>query len=249
MDDRFERSGLPTVVRVEPMDGWPMPTKGERRRDELLRAGVDLLLEQGWSSLTARGVAERAGLTPSLVGYHFGSQWRLKSQVVDVVLDEVFSPFLDEVVRHPTWQLGLAAVLRGHDQDLEGRAGEVDHLGHDSHDSHDLVLDDFDDLAGYARVEVNRRRVLADLVAASLQDAVIRDQLRAALGDVRERLVPWLRDTGVPVQHVGATATVVVAVLDGLLLHSVIDDHLRVASVADVLERLGGPAATVSPPT
>lgn len=196
---------------------------------------MDLLLERGWSSLTARGVAERAGTAPSLVGYHFGSQWRLKSQVVDVVLEEAFSPFLDEVVRYPSWQLGLAAVLRGHDDDPDGPTS------HDGDEAHDLVLDDFDDLVGYAQATVNRRRVLADLVAAPLQDAVIRDQLRAALGDVRERLVPWLQDTGVPEQHVRATATLVVAVLDGLLLHQVVDDRLRVADVADVLRRIAGP--------
>ncbi len=140
MDRRLRRSsscggpdrgpGLHTVVRVGRVDGWLIPTKGERRRDELLRAGVDLLLERGWSSLTARGVAERAGTTPSLVGYHFGSQWRLRSQVVDVVLEEVFSPSLDEVVRHPSWQLGLAAVLRGRDDNLEGLAS---HGGHQDH--------------------------------------------------------------------------------------------------------------------
>ncbi len=53
--------------------------------------------------------------------------------------------------------------------------------------------------------------------------------------------MPWLQDTGVPGQHVRATATLLVAVLHGLLLHAAVDDHLRVADVADVLRLLVGP--------
>jgi AcrR family transcriptional regulator len=199
---------------------WPVVTRGERRRDELVRAGMDLLLEQGWASLTARAVAERADAPPSLISYHFDGLQRLKVEVVVAVLDELFDPMIDQLVSRPTWQDGLAAAVR--------------HYAPAPAD--DDVAADYDDLAGGAELELDRRRVTLDLVAASRQDVVVRDCLRQALADARERLLPWLVGTGVPESRAPATAALVVAVLDGLLLHSVVDPDLPVDGVADLVE-------------
>lgn len=47
--------------------------RGRATRERLLEAAVSLVGEVGWSGVTTRLVAERAGVNPGLVHYHFGS--------------------------------------------------------------------------------------------------------------------------------------------------------------------------------
>ena len=204
--------------------GWDVPTKGERNRDALVRAGVDLLLTRGWETLTARCVAGRAGQAPSAVNYYFGGVRRLQHEVVDTVLHDLYRPVIDEVARHPSWQQGLAAAVRAHHQER-------------------APLDDEDTSRWEPEQGSDHHDVLAELVAASLQDGVVRDQLRVALDHLRRRLVPWLERTGVPPEHAYATAVLVVATLDGLVLHTAVDDRLPAGDVADVLELSPVPTA------
>lgn len=42
-------------------------------RERLRTAAVELIAERGWTAVTTRTVAERAGVTAGLVHYHFGS--------------------------------------------------------------------------------------------------------------------------------------------------------------------------------
>lgn len=48
-----------------------MSTRGEATRARLLAAALDLIPEVGWGAVSTRGVAERAGVNPALVHYHF----------------------------------------------------------------------------------------------------------------------------------------------------------------------------------
>lgn len=83
----------------------------------------------------------------------------------------------------------------------------------------------------------------AELITAALQDPEVGAVLRAVLADARSRLVPWLRETGA-VEPEGL-ATLVVAALDGLLLHRLTDPDLpldAVAVAADALARAHPPA-------
>jgi AcrR family transcriptional regulator len=53
-----------------------MPTSAERGREvraRLLAAAAALIAERGWSAVTTRTLAERAGVGPGLVHYHFTS--------------------------------------------------------------------------------------------------------------------------------------------------------------------------------
>src|SRR5262249_10099738 len=52
-------------------------------RDALLDAAVMLFAEQGVAATTSAGIAERAGVTPAMVHYHFRSRERLLDAVVD----------------------------------------------------------------------------------------------------------------------------------------------------------------------
>ncbi|SDF78851.1 transcriptional regulator, TetR family [Lentzea fradiae] len=47
--------------------------RGRRTREQLLDAAAALVGETGWGAVTTRLVAERAGVNPALVHYHFSS--------------------------------------------------------------------------------------------------------------------------------------------------------------------------------
>lgn len=94
----------------------PAAVRGRAVRQRLLAAAVELVPERGWSAVSTRLLAERAGVTPSVVHYHFPSLSALLNeaavgvmrQVLDdagAVLDEASSP-ADAV------ELLLAAVDR-----------------------------------------------------------------------------------------------------------------------------------------
>ena len=51
----------------------------------------------------------------------------------------------------------------------------------------------------------------------------------------REQLTGWLHDVGVPGEHVEGAAVLLVAVLDGLLLHHAVDPALPLAWAADAV--------------
>lgn len=48
-----------------------MSSRGAATRDRLLAAALALIPELGWGAVTTRAVAERAGVNPGLVHYHF----------------------------------------------------------------------------------------------------------------------------------------------------------------------------------
>ncbi len=88
--------------------------------------------------------------------------------------------------------------------------------------------------------EPRTARITAELVAASLQDPEVGELVRRALADARARLVPWLADAGETEPE--GLATLVLAALDGLALHRLVDRALaleRVAVAADVLAGRG----------
>lgn len=51
----------------------PSHARGEATRAALLAAAGELIPEVGWGSVTTRSVAQRAGVRPGLVHYHFDS--------------------------------------------------------------------------------------------------------------------------------------------------------------------------------
>ncbi|MFD9962327.1 TetR/AcrR family transcriptional regulator [Amycolatopsis sp. NPDC058986] len=60
--------------------------RGREVRQRLMRAAVELIPERGWSAVSTRVLAERAGVTPSVVHYHFPS---LRALLVEAVVAEM----------------------------------------------------------------------------------------------------------------------------------------------------------------
>ncbi|MGY1603115.1 TetR/AcrR family transcriptional regulator [Geodermatophilus sp. SYSU D00815] len=180
------------------------PSRGARRREQLVQAGLDLLAERGWAGLTTRAVAERAGTHPGLVHYHFGGLLALKRAVAAAAVQEAFEPALAVLTTADSWPAGMATVVR----------------------------------AAAEHTDAATARLSAELIAASLQDAEIGDLMRQTLADARARLVPWLAGTGA--DRPEGLATLLVAALDGLLLHRLLDPALALEAVAEAADTLAG---------
>lgn len=89
---------LTLVARSGPKRG---DTKRTATRDALVDATVSVLARQGFSSTSARAVAEQAGVAPGGVFYHFGS--------MDDLLAEVFTTCIDRRIA----RLGAAVAVPG----------------------------------------------------------------------------------------------------------------------------------------
>lgn len=79
-------------------------------------------------------------------------------------------------------------------------------------------------LENASRSDDDPARISAALFAASVHDDEVALVLRQALADARLRLVPWLNNQGV--KNPEGLALVIVALLDGLQLHRLIDSRL-----------------------
>jgi AcrR family transcriptional regulator len=119
--------------------------RGREVRQRLLAAAVELIPERGWAAVSTRVLADRAGVTPSVVHYHFLSLAALLNEAVvgvfravlaeaDAVLDAARTPaeaveaMLASVDRYtgadPTSLLGVEAYLAAtRDEQLRDQIG------------------------------------------------------------------------------------------------------------------------------
>ncbi|MHA6805063.1 TetR/AcrR family transcriptional regulator [Salinifilum ghardaiensis] len=86
----------------------PAAERGSAVRQRLLRAAVELVPERGWSAVSTRVLAERAGVTPSVVHYHFPSLQDLLHQAVTALIRQV----LDETAAQLDAARGPREVIR-----------------------------------------------------------------------------------------------------------------------------------------
>ncbi len=67
--------------------------KGAARVVEIARTGTEIVLEEGFSSLTKRRVAKRLGIAHGNVGYYFPTRESLWRAVVDYELSEIHDKY------------------------------------------------------------------------------------------------------------------------------------------------------------
>jgi len=67
--------------------------KGAARVVEIARVGTEIVLEEGFSSLTKRRVAKRLGIAHGNVGYYFPTRESLWRAVVDYELSEIHDKY------------------------------------------------------------------------------------------------------------------------------------------------------------
>ncbi len=83
--------------------------RGREVRQRLLAAAAELIPERGWTAVSTRAVAERAGVPPGLVHYHFPSVQALLREAALRTMREVaagLGPVLEQA-RTPAESVGL----------------------------------------------------------------------------------------------------------------------------------------------
>ncbi|WP_406102925.1 TetR/AcrR family transcriptional regulator [Streptomyces sp. NBC_01003] len=179
---------------------------GRETRTRLLCAAAELIAEDGWGAVSTRRVAERAGVRPALVHYHFRSVDNLLVQAALSALREEVDTLLTGLREGADVGVGLDVFLA--------------------------------EVARFAAGGENTTLFSETLLAATRHEQ-LRTELREILAECRTALTRWVAgqsDTG----DAEATAVLLLALLDGLVLHQIIDPDLGSVSVHGPLRRLAG---------
>ena len=185
--------------------------RGEAER-RLIEAAAAMVSEAGPARITLANVGERAGYSRGLASHHFGSKRALMQRLVESVTHQFREALFDE-------------------QQSSDALGELGTLI-------DIYFDVVSDLQ-----PINRARLVlwADAVANPSED--IRPAMVNADQEFREEIEKRLRQaiaTGQVPETVNAhgLATVIIAMLRGVALQSLIDDHIDLAAARFEIEQL-----------
>lgn len=196
--------------------------RGQETRQRLLDAAAQLIVEDGWGAVTTRRAADRAGLRPGLVHYHFRT-------VEDLLVEASLAAARREV--------GSAAELLASTGDPEEGVTQVLEL-----------------MSSYSAADPSTV-LFSEMLLASTRVERLRGELAELLGEWRGAVADWLASasaasgSAVPAGEPGgasaredheATALLLGAALDGLVLHRLIDPSLARIPVTDQLARLAG---------
>jgi AcrR family transcriptional regulator len=179
-------------------------------KERILRATAELIAEVGWGGVRTRAVAERAGVNVALVHYHFGS--------MEALLQQAAMASLTEAVAEPT------VVVLGAPSLARAWSGIVDWIGRVDQTS-------------------THFRVMVEVFVRATYDPEVRAWVGAALDEFRRvlaELVRRARSVGQtpPDLDPQAAAVLLAALLDGLLLHRLVDSGLDLEGARHALEAL-----------
>jgi AcrR family transcriptional regulator len=196
-----------------------LTTSSERStRERILEATVALMAEVGIDRVRTRAVAERAGVNPGLVHYHFGSMSALVLEAAEHALIHELGPSIDALASGSTIQDGIVAILAWIED--EGRTPGSTILAE-------------------AMVKSTRDPAFRDwsMHASRRFRALILERLQVALdaGEIDRSL------------DLGSTAVLLAAALDGLLFHRLVDPELEVLQTHALFESMLRPRAPAGP--
>jgi len=194
------------------------PTRGDdasggpRTRARIVDAAAVAIAELGWGGVTTRAVASRAGVNNALVHYYFGTKDALLLEAVRLAVERgLAETFVVLATDAP-----LTDVLHALARWAAGIDGST--------------------------VEA---RVFAEAIAYATHDEQARPFVREVLDEFRT----LLHDRVVAAQEVGSVVDVdpggltilLAALLDGLLLHRLVDDGLDLDAAVAVLDTVLDP--------
>jgi AcrR family transcriptional regulator len=186
--------------------------QGAATRMAIVDAAVALIGELGWGQVTTRAIAARAGVPHGAVGYHFnGKADLLREAAIAATVRVLAAPIA--MAREADSVAGL----------VEGSIGWYS-TGALTDPSVALLLEVTREAVRDPALRASLSAVLRDF-RASLTELVIRDQERATVSTEAP-------STG--------TAILVAALLDGLLLHLILDPHLDIGAAASAVQALLG---------
>ncbi|GAA1227317.1 TetR/AcrR family transcriptional regulator [Prauserella halophila] len=181
----------------------PAAERGHEVRQRLLAAAAELIPERGWAAVSTRVLAERAGVTPSVVHYHFPS--------LPALLNEASVGLLRQVLTEVETRLDTASTPA---------------------EAVDAMLASADAYTGADSMS----RLAVEAYLAAGRDESLREQLVGVVEGFRQRLGRRLGEQGVSAPD--ETAAVLLAAVDGLLLHRGSGAGPDAGPVAPVLRRL-----------
>lgn len=91
------------------------PSNTASRRSQLVHALSEVMAERGYDGATVQAIAERAGLTPGLLHYHFNSKNEILSALIETLsrkVEDRFLQLLAECQNDP--KLELKAFIDAH---------------------------------------------------------------------------------------------------------------------------------------
>lgn len=181
-----------------------------RTRERLLHATVELMAEVGVDNVRTRSIAERAGVNPALVHYHFSSVSALVMEAAQDALLRTLGPAIEAFQSGATIRDSIRAILRWTERHGEEAPGST--------------------ILAEAMVKATRDASFRKWATSASRRfrRVILERLRAA------------RDAGEldPKLDLPAAAVLLAAALDGLLFHRLVDPTLDVRQVAGPLEAM-----------
>lgn len=181
----------------------PAAERGRDVRQRLLAAAAELIGQRGWSAVSTRVLADRAGVTPSVVHYHFPSMHAL------------------------LWEAVLGA-MRAVVAELDGLLDTAD----SATELVDAMLASADSYTGADSMSL----LFIEAYLAATRDEQLRDEIARVVEESRASLGRRLAARGVP--DADETAAVLLAALDGLLLHRGLGIGPDAKAAAAVLHRL-----------
>ena len=208
------------------MPKFTLPSKstgrGTATRSRIMAAAVELVAERGWGAVTTRAVAERAGVNQGLVHYHFESVDALLREAVIGALETSMGEAAGPL-EDPDFARAIAGTLEAIEAFDPGSPAAA--------------------LMAEAFVRAIRDPFLAQPVVAGLHSF---RQLIAARVDQAIADGEALPDLAGP-----AFPTILTALLDGLLVHRIVDPSTDIAGTRDLLLRLAlvPPAHSTGDPT
>lgn len=156
--------------------------------------------------MSTRILAERAGVTPGLVHYHFPSlQALLRDAALGMISDllSAAEPILEDA---RTLDAGV-----------------------------DMMLGSLDAYTGRDPTSL----LFTETYLAATRDETLRIELIGLVDEFRRKLARWLGEHGATTPD--ATASVLAAAIDGVMLHRALNPELTSSAVAPVLRRLVAP--------
>ncbi|MGE0813427.1 MAG: TetR/AcrR family transcriptional regulator [Vicinamibacterales bacterium] len=184
--------------------------EASQTRERILRATVALMAEIGIDRVRTRTIAERAGVNPALIHYHFGTVSALVLEAAEDALTRELGPSIDVLRSGATMQASLRAVLAWIERYGERTAGST--------------------ILAEAMVKATRDASFRRWTKRASQ------RFRSA---ILERL-EVARNSGEldPDLDLAGAAVLLAAALDGLLFHRLVDPTLDVMQTAAPLEAM-----------
>jgi AcrR family transcriptional regulator len=213
---QLDRGG-PEVASRTP--GPPEVPRGAATRRRILDAASTLVAERGWGAVSTRLVAQRAGVNPALVHYHFGSKEALLRRAVVETIEAEIAAAVQPLLAADRLTEGLDAAFSAIDRFDPASPSGV--------------------LLAEAMLRATRdpavRATMATELAGFRRELAQRLRSAIAAGEVRSDLDP------------DATACALAALLDGLLLHRLADPAVELGGLGHTIGALMAPPATTDP--